>query len=869
MNGGGADTRMGTIWVNKKEMDDQIEIAYNTAKKGGGLYANSGTIITYNALIHDNTATENGGGLNNHAGDIILHGGSLSNNSALNGHGGGAYTFVGDIDLFQFPSTKLNDVTLNDGTKVFNNIALKNGGAFNNHTGRVDVRHATIYNNTATQGNGGAIFCEGPHASTNGVLGYTIRLLCSDMIQNKTRGQDGTQADPTGRGGGIYLKYGDIYAHYSNIRDNEANINGGGIDNHKGSILLYGCDVIGNRAVELDGGGIYTFEGDITTGPSTKRELPMGAKITVIENNRAFRNGGGINNQKGNIDLNGDRIASNHALKGDGGGVYIANGNITLNGGKIEYNSATLGNGGGVYSGGGVFDIHEREENPNPIVLIVDAEVNRDPDANGQNAIIHYHLVDQGKYSGITNVQHGIVWGENSPSTEVVYGSTEGYTYKQGEPACQRIVIPSSMLADDKTYQAKAFFRYDVTENGSTVTKTGYSDVFEFVTYSANPLVVSGAVSNITSTSAQGSGKIMDPGTSPITERGVKIWREKIEGEASAPEPILIPSSITTNFFTVDNLRDPANGATQLLPNQKYYACAYATNSSGTSEGNQVEFTTLKNTPNMGNNPVIVSHYIENDSIIVTATFTMPEGTVFGNGEGQIKGFGFVWSTDDDPELISDHTTPGTLGSDNLTFTASYRGASQNICAYVRAYATYVENNVTSASDITDYSITTPTPHYTPYLNGAPVVRAFRITGITQNSATIHCEIYSGYENTTGYGVHLENTDTYIPSNNYSNGIYTVDLSGLTPGTTYYLKAYASYVENNVTKYSYGNGYNFTALPITLPNVEVSEIRYYLEPYVTPENVTYNKVDVVCRIVSDGGEPIGNNAYGINYGDFQ
>lgn len=869
MNGGGVDTRMGTIWVNKKEMDDQIEIAYNTAYKGGGLYANAGTIITYNALIYDNTATENGGGINNHAGDITLHGGILSNNSALNGHGGGAYTFVGDIDLFQFPSTKLNDVTLNDGTKVFNNIALKNGGAFNNHTGRVDVRHATIYNNTATQGNGGAIFCEGPHASTNRALGYTIRLLCSDMIQNKTRGQDGTAADPTGRGGGIYLKYGDIYAHYSNIRDNEANINGGGIDNHQGSILLYGCDVIGNRAVELDGGGIYTFEGDITTGPSTKRELPMGAKITVIENNRAFRNGGGINNQKGNIDLNGDRIASNQALNGDGGGVYIANGNITMNGGKIELNSATLGNGGGVYSGGGLFDIHEREENPNPIVLIVDAEVNRDSDANGQNAIIHYHLVDQGKYSDINNVQHGIVWGENSPSTEVVYGSTEGYTYKQGEPACQRIVIPSSMLADDKTYQAKAFFRYDVTENGSTVTKTGYSDVFEFVTYSANPLVVSGAVSNITSTSAQGSGKIMDPGTSPITERGVKIWREKIEGEASAPEPILIPSSITTNFFTVDNLRDPANGATQLLPNQKYYACAYATNSSGTSEGNQVEFTTLKNTPNMGNKPVIVSHSIENDSIIITATFTMPEGTVFGNGEGQIKGFGFVWSTDDDPELISDHTTPGTLGSDNLTFTASYRGARQNICAYVRAYATYVENNVTSASDITDYSITTPTPHYTPYLNGSPVVRAFRITGITQNSATIHCEIYSGYENTTGYGVHLENTDTYIPSNNYSNGIYTVDLSGLNPGTTYYLKAYATYVENNVTKYSYGNGYNFTALPITLPNVEVSEIRYYLEPYVTPENVTYNKVDVVCRIVSDGGEPIGNNAYGINYGDFQ
>ena len=889
VNGGGADTRTGTIWVNKKEMDDQIEIAFNTAKKGGGLYANSGTIITYNALIHDNTANENGGGLNNHAGDIILHGGILTNNSALEGHGGGAYTFVGDIDLFQFPSTKLDNVTLNEGTKVFNNIAKINGGAFNNHTGRVDVRHATIYNNTATLGNGGGIFCEGPHANDNKGLGYTIRLLSSDVVQNKTRGQDGTAADPTGRGGGIYLKYGNIYAHYSNIRDNEANINGGGINNHQGNILLYGCEVKGNRAVELDGGGIYTFEGNITTGPSTKREPPMGAKITVIENNSAHRNGGGINNQKGNIDLNGDRIASNQALNGDGGGVYIANGNITLNGGKIELNSATLGNGGGVYSGGGVFDIHEREENPDPIVLLVDAEVKRNTDSvgniligegAGQHATVHYHLVDQGKYSDIVenSVKRGIIWWKKQHEAEadtVYFGETpSNYVSSQGEPACERITIPSKNdtipqgIEPDTIYQVKAFFEYQYkNDENDTITKRGYSEEMEFVTYSAKPLVLSGAVSNITSTSVQGSGKIMDPGTSAITARGVKIWRDTIHGESTPPAPLYIPSTITTNFFTVDSLRDPANGATQLLPNQKYYACAYATNSSGTSEGNEVEFTTLKNTPYMGTNPVIVSHYIENDSIIVvTARFTMPPGSNLtdSTGNNYIKGYGFVWSTDDDPELISDHTTPGTLGSDNLTFTASYRGARQNICAYVRAYATYVENNVTSASDITDYSITTPTPHYTPYLNGAPVVRAFRITGITQNSATIHCEIYSGYENTTDYGVHLENTDTYISSNNYSNGIYTVDLSGLTPGTTYYLKAYATYVENNVTKYSYGNDYNFTALPITQPNVEVSEIRYYIEPYVVPDSVTYNKVDVVYRIVNDGGGVISD--YGIRYG---
>ena len=883
VNGGGADTRMGTIWVNKKEMDDQIEIAFNTAKKGGGLYANSGTIITYNALIHDNTANENGGGLNNHAGDIILHGGILTNNSALEGHGGGAYTFVGDIDLFQFPSTKLDNVTLNEGTKVFNNIAKINGGAFNNHTGRVDVRHATIYNNTATLGNGGGIFCEGPHANDNRGLGYTIRLFCSDMVQNKTLGQDGTAADPTGRGGGIYLKYGNIYAHYSNIRDNEANINGGGIDNHQGNILLYGCEVKGNRAVELDGGGIYTFEGNITTGPSIKRESPLGAKITVIENNSAHRNGGGINNQKGNIDLNGDRIASNQALNGDGGGVYIANGNITLNGGKIELNSATLGNGGGVYSGGGVFDIHEREENPDPIVLIVDAEVKRNADTTSQHATVHYHLVDQGKYSGIVDnsVKHGIIWWKKQHEAEaetVYFGETpSNYVSSQGEPACERITIPSKNdtipqgIEPDTIYHVKAFFEYQYkNDENVTITKRGYSEEMEFVTYSAKPLVVSGAVSNITSTSAQGSGKIMDPGTSPITARGVKIWRDTIHGESTPPAPLYISSTITTNFFTVDSLRDPANGATQLLPNQKYYACAYATNGSGTSEGNRVEFTTLKNTPYMGTNLVIVTDTIENDSIIVRASFTMPAGTVFGTGANQVQGFGFVWSTDDDPELGYDRTTPGTLQDDSLTFTASYRGARENICAYVRAYATYVESTVTSGSNPANYSLTTPTPHYTPYLNDAPVVRAFRITGITQNSATIHCQIYSGYgDGTTKYGVYLENYDQtvnpantgsnysspYIPhTTNYDNGIYTVTLTGLIPGTTYYLKAYATNEENPTSydDYSYGNGYNFTALPVVQPVVDIVAI----------DTITKVSAKVHCS-VNNGGATVTD--WGVKY----
>ena len=906
-NGGGIDTHEGIIYINKEEEDDQIEVAFNKAERGGGLYANAGTIVAYNALIHDNTATLHGGGANNHSGDIIIYGGMLSNNTAKEGHGGGAYTNVGDIDLFQFPSTNMNP-TLNHGTKVYNNIAKLNGGAFNNHTGRVDVRHATIYNNTATLGNGGAIFCEGPHSNVDRGLGYTIRLLCSDMVQNKTRGQDGTATDPTGRGGGIYLKYGSIYAHYSNIRDNEANIAGGGLNNHEGNILLYGCDITGNRALELDGGGIFIKSGSITTGPSTVREAaPTSAKATIVQNNTAYRNGGGINNQAGNISINGAQITNNTALNGNGGGIFIT-GNIDMKAGRIGVNTARKGNsenggkGGGVYSGGGLFNIHEREENPEPIVLIVDSEVDRNRDNNGnvipvgepgagQNATVHYHLVDQGKYgTGVTNVEHGIVWGTTEdPTTVVIYGSqagtTNGYTYTQGEPACQRITIPATSLNENTTYYAKAFYRY--TTGGNVI--TGYSETIQFVTFSnSQPLVISGSVSNITKNSAQGSGRVMDNGGSTITERGVAIKKE------SDANFTLIPSTETTEFFTVD--------LTNLDANTKYIAKAYATNENDqTGYGNEVEFTTLKDTPDMGNGLVTVTTSIENGVIVATASFTMPTGTTFGE-QGVIKGYGFVWSRDDDPELSTDHTIAGTLTQGTTTFTATYRNVTPGITFYVRAYATTVENVVTPASDITNYSITAATQCFSPMLDGSPVVRAIGISGITQNSATITCQIYSGYQaGTTKYGVYVDNlTNTtqnideynthYFPytteatqnvdpndpndPNNVYPYTYTVQLTGLAPGTTYYLKAYGtnatspSYATENPTVFNYGNGYNFTALPVMQPNVVVEAINYYYDAE-NPDNTDHTKVDVVCRIVNDGGEAISQNNYGINYGDFQ
>lgn len=195
---------------------------------------------------------------------------------------------------------------------------------------------------------------------------------------------------------------------------------------------------------------------------------PTRAKATTVQKNTAYRNGGGIINLDGDITLNGDLIGGtttddgNIAHNGDGGGVYIAQGTINMNGGKIAHNTANNGNGGGVYSGGGQFNIEKRDDNPKPIVLIVDSEVNRV--TGGQTATIHYHLVDQGKYTGLeaNSVKSGIKWWhEDTPGTvnTVTYNETENYSYEEREEGCLRIVIPKENLAEDKSYKVKAFYQ--------------------------------------------------------------------------------------------------------------------------------------------------------------------------------------------------------------------------------------------------------------------------------------------------------------------------------------------------------------------------------------------------------------------------
>ena len=874
-NGGGINTHNGIITVNynlatekEREVDHVIEIEYNKAKKGGGIYANAGTIITANAKIENNWATENGGGVNNHAGDITFYGGTLSNNTAESGKGGGAFTFVGDVNIMPFPvdwTGSTTQPTINDGVKIYNNIAKLNGGGINNHTGRVDMRHARMKNNTSSLGNGGGIFCEGPHSNATG---FTIRLLCSEVVQNKTRGQDGTEAEPTGRGGGIYLKYGSIYAHSSDILLNSANINGGGVDNHEGTMLLYGCSLDGNTAVTGRGGGIYTHSGDITTGPSIDRNDNTKSRATLIQYNTAKINGGGINNHQGNIFLNGDHILNNTAEEGHGGGIYINNGIIDMYGGKIANNEAKLGDGGGVWSGGGEFNIQKRQGKP--IVELIDVEV-----TGANTATVHYHLIDKGKGTNVT--EHGIFWDidEIDVDTATYEGYNSTYVNKintghiQGEDGCYRlnITIPDDLEPAGKTFYTKAY----AVNNATPTALSNTSSVAAFTTFSNKPTVLTGGVSNITSNSAEANGKVLYAGTgegTAITAQGIQVWKKykKVNGQYVENTPTaddLRPATDLSEFFTVslvglqnDTVYCMRAYATNVDPNEVTYDESY-------SFGEVVEFWTLKDTPTMDGALTITGYELESDGKY-KYTFKYTKAT-----EG-LTAYGFVISTDDDPELHADgdHTVGGT--DHTSYFDGSQSGLEGGTTYYVRAYASKIVNPGTV---ISNYAVSTPIQFITPNANGDPVVRATEISGITRSSATITgLLVHKGSDDhpIREYGVCFS-TEKHHPDHETCTDIlgtdpaaealedstyFNIPLTSLAPNTTYYLCIFATNGRQAgnpaQTVYVYSNDYNFTTLPIELPKMEVHVM-----------DITNTTATLECKVDTCGAALVTtNDSYG-------
>lgn len=168
----------------------------------------------------------------------------------------------------------------------------------------------------------------------------------------------GTETD--GFGGGIF-SLGSLTLEDSVLRDNFAEIGGGGVSNAEGSLNVLRTTITGNStAAGGVGGGVDTFGGQVDLVESTvsgnQAEFGGGtfndggemrlASSTVSANGADF--GGGISNAGNLVSVN-NTISGNDATT-DGGGIENFGGEATLVFTTVAENSAA--SGGGVFNDG-------------------------------------------------------------------------------------------------------------------------------------------------------------------------------------------------------------------------------------------------------------------------------------------------------------------------------------------------------------------------------------------------------------------------------------------------------------------------------------------------------------------------------------
>jgi predicted outer membrane repeat protein len=200
-------------------------ISNNTAgRDGGGIYANGNTIVTIQggSTISNNTAGRDGGGIYNNGLRLEVDSSTVSDNEADRDAGG----------IYSWHESKL---AVNNSTISNNTSDGKGGGIFidvgaGNYRNSVDneIFYSNIFGNQAYQG--GGIF-------NNGALYIYGSTIDSNIAHEEVI----SALDRSGDGGGIYSgNQGQLFVYDSTIRNNKADVDGGGIASYRdgGSINI-------------------------------------------------------------------------------------------------------------------------------------------------------------------------------------------------------------------------------------------------------------------------------------------------------------------------------------------------------------------------------------------------------------------------------------------------------------------------------------------------------------------------------------------------------------------------------------------------------------------------------------------------------
>jgi hypothetical protein len=357
----------------------------------------------------------------------------------------------------------------------------------------------------------------------------------------------------------------------------------------------------------------------------------------------------------------------------------------------------------------------------------------------------------------------GVVWStDQSPTLQTNNGiTTEG----AGTGAFTSHITGLTL---ETTYYVRAYATNDVSG-------TNYGNQVEFTTTGNTPTVTTGVVSSITETGATASASVTNAGSSSVTSRGVCYSTVQNPTTSSS----CVNSGSGTGSFSVT--------LSGLSTNTTYYVRAYATSNVGTSYSSQVEFTTLAGPPSVSTGSVSG----------INSSGASVAGNVTDSGGATITARGVCYAKTQNPTTSNSCVASGSgIGM----FLATITGLSPGIMYYVRAFAT---NSAGTAYG----SQTTFTTMAT-----IPSVITGSVSNLTATSATVAGEVTSGGGAVvTTRGICYATSQNPTTSNTCvatgsSLGAFTAAITGLTTGTTYYFRAFAT----NSIGTAYGAQHSFT-----------------------------------------------------------
>lgn len=345
--------------------------------------------------------------------------------------------------------------------------------------------------------------------------------------------------------------------------------------------------------------------------------------------------------------------------------------------------------------------------------------------------------------------------------------------------------------------------------NGAGV---AYGEQKMFTTTDGLPTVTTAAASNITATTAQGGGNVTGNGGFPVTSRGI-CWN-------------------TTGYPDINDSHTSSgsgNGSftasmTGLTPNTTYHVRAYATNSIGTTYGQDKTFTTNNGVP------TVTTATVTN----VTATTAQSGGSATANGGLQITAKGICWNTSGNPDVNGSHTTNG---AGNGTFTANMTGLTLNTTYHVRAYATTSAGSTYYGTDKTfttkdgkpEVATTAPTK------SGMTVTTGGNVTSDGGYTVTARGICWGTSHNPDLSSAHNHTTD------GGGTGSYTSTF--VMPGQgTYYIRAYAT----NANGTSYGAEEEISDPYNDLPTFTFGGQTYRVAP-AAPTTMTWSNANSYCN----------------------